>query len=87
MSESNEFEDVPGILRPPESEPVRTQAHHLDKPEEHPPHHHSRHFRMLTVEGDNIVEVNPDEIKTYDREEDVPPRAEPKQGDIDEPDA
>jgi Common central domain of tyrosinase len=47
-------------------------------------HYHPHHFRMLTVEGDNLVEVNPDEIKTYERGEDVPPRAEPKQGDEDD---
>jgi hypothetical protein len=73
MSESNEFEDVPGLVRPPDPEPVGAEDR---EGEEHGEHHHPHHFRMLRVQGDELVEVRPDEIKTYDDETDVPRREE-----------
>lgn len=80
MSESNEFEEFAGLRRPPGPEPVSAESREGEEHGGHPEPHHPHHFRMLRVEGDELVEVKPDEIKTFDREEDIPPPEEPDHG-------
>ena len=78
MSESNNSEGVPSRLPPPDAEPVAVEEKEKSH-REHDEHRHPHHFRMLHVEGDELVEVKPDEIKTYDDESDVPRREEPEE--------
>ena len=68
----------PSRLRPPDAEPVRVEEKE-EQHREHDEHRHPHRFRMLHVEGDELVEVKPDEIKTYDDESDVPRREEPEE--------
>jgi len=75
MSESSKSEDVPSRLPPPDAEPVGVEEKE-EQHREHEEHRHPHHFRMLHVEGDELVEVKPDEIKTYDDDSDVPRREE-----------